>query len=134
MPLRRVFPFFCFYQFRISLAASSRKLRGVQIVIIAALFQQLPMGAAFRDLSAADHKDAVRIADVESLLRHDEARAVSSTFRDRVLNELLRLRIDGARGLVEHKDARVGKDHAGKGNELLFARERRTPPSPTSVS
>ena len=55
-------------------------------------------------------------------MRHDEARAVFQHLRDRVLNELLRLRIDGARRLVEHKDARVGKDHAGKGNELLFAR------------
>ena len=40
--------------------------------------------------------------------------------RNRLLDELLGLRIDGAGRLVEHEDARIGQHHAGERNQLLL--------------
>ena len=79
------------------------------------------MAAALDDPAGVHHEDDVRAADRGEAVRDHKRRAPVHDLLDGVLDEPLRDRIDGGRRLVEHKDARVGKQRAGEGQKLLLA-------------
>ena len=79
------------------------------------------MRAALHDRSVAHHENQVGAADRGKAVRDEEGGAVAQKQLRRLLDQLLGLGVDGAGGLVEHKDARVSQHGAGKGNQLLFA-------------
>src|SRR5450830_1769190 len=54
-------------------------------------------------------------------MRDDDRRAARQNPGDGALDRLLRLRIDGGRGLVEDENARIARERAGEGDELLLA-------------
>ena len=64
------------------------------------------MGAALGD-GAVDHDDdLVRAFDGRQAVRDDERRAAGLGLLEGLLDELLRGRVEGARGLVEEEDPR----------------------------
>lgn len=83
------------------------ELRGVKVVIVPMQIEQFSVRSTFGNFTAADHQDAVRIADGGKPMRHDKACAVLQHLGNCILNELLGFRIDGACGFIQHEDARI---------------------------
>ena len=79
------------------------------------------MSAPLDDLAVLHDEYDIRVADGRKAVGdHDRGPTVDDRV-DRALDLLLSDRIDRGRGLIEHQDARIGQDRAGKGDELLFA-------------
>ena len=96
-------------------------LAGVEAVVGAVGGHEGAMGAALDDLAVMHDHDHVRAADGRQAVGDDEGGAAGHDLLDGVLDELLGHGVDGARRLVQHEDARVGQQRAGKGQQLLFA-------------
>ncbi len=62
---------------------------------------------------------------VERRWGNEEGGAVPEEVVDGVLDQLLRLGVDGGRRLIEHEDARVRQHGARKGDQLLPARGKK---------
>ena len=91
-------------------------------MVVAAAQEQLAVRPLLNYLAVLHHQDQVRAPYGREPVRYEKARAVLQDVLDGVLNELLRLRVDGARRLVQHEDARVRQHRPGKGHQLLLAR------------
>lgn len=77
--------------------------------------------AVFRNPSLPDHQNPVGLANRGQPVRDDEARAPFQHLVDRGLNLLLGLRIHRRRGFIEHENARIRQNGAGKRHQLLLA-------------
>ena len=71
------------------------ELAGIEVVVIAALLQQLQVPALLDDAAVAHDEDEVRLADGGQAVSDQERRAVAQQVVDGVLDKLLRLRVDG---------------------------------------
>ena len=68
--------------------------------------------------SVVDHQDQIRPHDRAEPMGDDERRSPGEQFLQRLLHQHFRGGIDGAGGLVEHEDSRVGQKRAGEADEL----------------
>ena len=93
----------------------------IQVVVVTALGQKLFVGAAFDDPPLAYDQNTISVANGGEPVGYHQAGAVPEDRGDGLLNELLRLRVDGAGGFVQHEDAGIGQDHPGEADELLLA-------------
>ena len=96
------------------------RLRGVQLVVCAALGHQFVMRASFHDALIANVQDAVAVLDGGQTVRNDERRASLQQRLNAVLQQLLRLGVDGGGCLVQYQDARVAQQRARESNQLLL--------------
>ena len=87
----------------------------------ALLREQLLVRAAFDDAPFVQDDDAVGTPDCAEAVGDHEAGAALHQARQRDLQAGLGERIDGAGGLIEHQDARIGHQGPGESDELLLA-------------
>ena len=84
--------------------------------------EQFGVAAGLDDLAAVDDDDAVGITHRRQAMGDDEHRAALADGPHVVLDDALRLVVQGAGGLVEDEDARVADQRPGDGDALaLFA-------------
>ena len=79
------------------------------------------MLALLHDVAVLHHKDHVRLADGGETMGYQKGGAVRQQMVNGVLDQLLRLGVDGGGGLIQHEDAGVGQYGTGKGDQLLLA-------------
>ena len=96
------------------------ELMRVQIVIVSAQLHQGCVCAGFFDFAVPDNQYPICIADGRKPVCDDKAGSAVEHMRDRLLDHLLRFRVDGTGGLIQHEDARVGQHDARKGEQLLL--------------
>ncbi len=92
------------------------------------------MGAFFGDAAVLDDKDLVGVPDRGQTVGDGDDGFATGELGDGRLDQVLVLRIDAGRGLVEDDDGRILKDSPGDGNPLFFTTGQGPPPSPTTVS
>src|SRR4029079_17943508 len=97
-----------------------RKLRGVQVVVEAALGEERLVRALFHDPAVVHDQDRIGVADGRQPMGDDEARPAQHQLVHGALDEDLGPRVDGARGLVEDEDPPIGKERPGDGQQLLL--------------
>ena len=78
------------------------------------------MGAAFDDTAVGDDHDARSVLDRGQPMGDDERGAAGHQVIQAPLQGLFGLRVDAGGCLVQDQDARVGQQHAGKRDQLLF--------------
>src|SRR5688500_9276457 len=86
------------------------ELQVVQTRIGAARRQQLAMRDALHDATALEHEDLRRMLNRREAMGDDEYRASLEQPIDRLLNQPLRLGVEGRRGLVEDENRRVNEE------------------------
>ena len=79
------------------------------------------MRAALDDAAVFHQQNQIRAADRRQPVRDHERRAAREQLRHRSLDQLLALRVEIARGLVENQDLRRGQDRARDREPLLLA-------------
>lgn len=109
------------------------RLRGVQLVVCAALGHQFVMRACFHDTLIANVQDAVAVLDGGQAVRNDEGRASLQQRLNAVLQQLLRLGVDGGGCLVQYQDARSLSSVRAKAISCFCPCERLPPRSFTVV-
>ena len=90
------------------------------------------MGAFFDDAAVLDDENLVGVPDRRQAVGDDGL--APGELGDGGLDQVLVLRVDAGRGLVQNDDGRVLKDGPGNGNPLFFTAGQGTAPSPTTVS
>ena len=93
----------------------------VDLAVETALAQQLVVPAALDDAAALQHQDLVGRLHGAQPLGDDEGRAALHELRQRLLDQVLRLRVHARGGVVEDEDARVQEQRARDGHALLLA-------------
>ena len=83
------------------------------------------MGAAFADAAFVQHNDVVRMLDRGQPMRDHDGGAAFHQRAQRVLDELLGLRVDVRSRLVHNEDARRVGQRAGKAQKLPLAGGKR---------
>ena len=96
-------------------------LAGVEMIVSAPLFQQLPMGPLLHHFAILDHQDEIGAPNGGETMGDDKGSSPLQQRFNGFLNKLLGLSVDGGGRLVEHKDGGVGQDRPGKRDELLFS-------------
>ena len=97
------------------------KLTDIQMVIKAALVEQLLMGAFFDDFAVVDDEHLVSVADGAEAVGDDEAGAALHQAQQGFLDARFGAGIDAAGGFVKDQDAGVGQDGAGNRQHLALA-------------
>ena len=92
------------------------------------------MGALFYYFTIFYHQDQIPPAGWWKPVGDDKGCPPLEQVGDGVLDELLGLGVDGAGGLVQHKDARSASTARAKEISCFSPVERRSPLSPTSLS
>ena len=82
---------------------------------------ELGVGAVGDDPAAFEEHDTVGEADRREPVGDHERRAAGEQRAQRVVDLLLDLHVDGARGVVEHEHRRVGEQRAGDRDALALA-------------
>jgi hypothetical protein len=104
--------------------ACSRRLLdelAVKVGVFPAGGDELAVCAALDDPAVVDHEDAIGLLDRAQAVRDDEGRSTLEQALERLLHDHFGGRIDGAGGLVEHEDARVGEERAREADELALS-------------
>src|SRR3989442_6369692 len=97
-------------------------LQLVEPVVHAALREEVAVSSYLDDSTFVEHGDAVYVLDRREAVGDDDRGPPEHQLRERVLDQMLGLRVDRARGLVEHEqDLGVEGDGPAKGEELLLA-------------
>src|SRR3989441_717231 len=101
----------------------------VEPVVHAALREEVAVRAYLDDSTFVEHDDAVDVLDRREAVGDDDRRPPEHQLGERILDEMLGLRIDRARRLIEdEQNLGVEGDGPAKGQQLLLAnRERRAP-------
>src|SRR5690606_7486804 len=100
----------------------------VQSGVDATLFEEFVVGAGLDDAAAVEDQDQIGAPHGTETMSDDEARAPFGQMSDRSRQCAFGLGVDGARGLVEDENARMGKEGAKETNELpLSCRKTRAP-------
>ena len=73
---------------------------------------QFVVGTALDDAALVHDEDEVCVADCREAVRDREDRAVLHQVHKRILHELLRHRVEGARRLVKDENRRIADDRA----------------------
>ena len=92
------------------------------------------MRAVFGDTAILHDKDLVGLFDRDQTVGDRDDRLSLGQLGDRLLDQVLVLRIDAGGGLVQNDDGGVFQNGAGDGDALLLAAGDVPPPSPTTVS
>src|SRR5438128_1167293 len=97
-------------------------LQLVEPVVHTALREEVAVRPYLHDSTFVEHDDAVDVLDRREAVGDDDRGPPEHQLRERVLDQMLGLRVDRARGLVEHEqDLGVEGDGPAKGEELLLA-------------
>ena len=75
--------------------------------------EELLVGAALDDHTAVDDADHVGILDGRETMGNDNGGTSPAGLVERLLDNLLRLRVEGRRGLVEQEDLGVADECTG---------------------
>ena len=94
---------------------------GIELVILALLFQQLVVCAALDDAAVVHDHDHIGVADGGQAVGDHEDRAAFHEGVHAGLDDLLGAGIDGGSGLVQDHDRGVGHGRAGDGDQLALA-------------
>src|SRR5207247_4020572 len=100
---------------------SDAELETVEPAIEAVAREELLVRSGLPDLPVVHDEDPIGAEDRREPVRDDEGGPSARQGRDRSLQPSLGLRIDGARGLVQHEDPRVPREAPREGEELLLA-------------
>src|SRR5712691_9513940 len=93
----------------------------IEAVVDAALREEILVRAHLNDAALVQHDDPVDVLDGRETVSDDDRRPAGHELRERVLDEVLGLRVDRRRGLVEHEqDLRVEGDGASEREQLLL--------------
>ena len=90
----------------------------VQVIVPPALRQQIAVRATLDDLAVIHNYDQIAHGDRAQAMGDDEARSPGQQPPDGFLDQLLRMRVDVARRLVQDQDARIGHQRPCKGQQL----------------
>ena len=85
------------------------------------------MGALVRDPAAIEQDHAVGEAEGRDAVGDDQAGPTHEHLAEPAEDLLLGERVDGAGGVVEHQDPRIGEDRAGEGDALALATAQAQP-------
>src|SRR3989442_868312 len=97
-------------------------LQLVEPVVHTALREEVAVRPYLNDSTFVEHDDAVDVLDRREAVGDDDRGPPEHQLRERVLDQMLGLGVDRARGLVEHEQDRgVEGDGPAKGEELLVA-------------
>ena len=96
------------------------ELFAVQVVVIAAPFEEVQVLALLHDFAVPDHQDEVCFPDGAEAVGDEEGGAVPEKMVDGGLDQLLGLGVDGGGGLVQDENSGVGQHRPGEGDQLLF--------------
>ena len=100
-------------------------LNGGYSAVQAVAGHQLPVRSLLNEPAAVEDKDAVRLAERRNAVRDQEGDAIVPHIVQRAPDGGIRLRIDGAHGVVENQDGRFLHQRARNGHALLLpARQR----------
>ena len=88
------------------------------------------MRPPFEELPLLKDQDDVGIADKGEAVAGHEGRAACHELCERLLDNLLRLRLHGAGGLIEDQQERVGEEGAGDSEPLALSPRELHPPLP----
>ena len=99
----------------------SLELAHIEVVIEALLGKQLVVCPPFVDLTVVDHQDLVCLADGAQAVGDDKAGPSLHQAQHRFLDVLFSARVYAARRFVQDKDAGIGKNGAGDGQQLSLA-------------
>src|SRR5206468_11944845 len=83
--------------------------------------EQFLMRPLLYNLSVVQHQDHMRIANSRKPMGHHETRTPGEQLLKRMLNHLLSLRIDRARGFVQNQNSRTRHHRARERNQLPLA-------------
>ena len=100
----------------------------IETRVVAIEVDEFAVRTLFNNLAMIDHEDAVGLAHGGQAVGDDEHGSALADAREVFLDDALGFVIEGAGGLVEDQDARVGNERAGDGDALV------EPCSPTMVS
>src|SRR5262249_6238873 len=102
------------------------ELDAVELGVKTVDLEQLVVRALFVDEVVVEDDDLVGVLDRREAVRDRDGRAALHQVLEGVHDDLLRLRVERRRGLVEDEDGGVTDDRAGDPDPLaLTARERR---------
>src|SRR5581483_702289 len=76
-------------------------LQLVETVVDAALREEIVVRPHLHDAALVEHDDAIDVLDRRQTVGDDDRGPADHQLRERVLDEVLGLRVDGARGFVE---------------------------------
>ena len=96
------------------------EIAGIELVVLAALGDELVVRAALDDAPLLEHHDAVAVSDSRKPVGDDERRAPLHQRIHAGLHERLGARVDGRGRLVENQHGRVGDRRAGDGEQLAL--------------
>ena len=85
------------------------------------------MGPVGHDAAVFEEDDAIGQADRGQPVGDDQGGATLHEHAQGIVDLLFHLDVDGAGGVVEHKDGRVHEQGAGNGDALTLAPERCSP-------
>src|SRR5262245_56966403 len=83
--------------------------------------QQLGVRALVDQLPVLEDQDAIRPLDGREAMRDHQAGAPGEELVDGVLQQMLRLRVDARRGLVEHQDGGIIQERPSDRKELALS-------------
>ena len=86
---------------------------GGKALVEAILCDQFLVRAAFSDAAVVHHKNLVSVPDGGQSVGNGDNRLAVSQLGDRLLDEMLILRVDSGRGLVQNDDGRVLENGSG---------------------
>ena len=106
----------------------------IQLGVASLRRQQLLVRPALDDAAVLHQQDQVGAPNRRQAMRDDERGASREQCRQRSLDQLLALRVEIARGLVENQYLRCGEQRARDREPLLLPSRQLTPRSPMKVS
>ncbi|MNZ95360.1 hypothetical protein D3C78_1145060 [compost metagenome] len=80
------------------------------------------MAALLHDFTVTHHNNAVSLHNRRQSVSNDNCRSALRNNLKRILNQLLRMRVEICAGFIQYKHLRFEHNNSGEGNQLSLAR------------